>query len=268
MAAEAGWHHLEQYAQAMLEGLVVILTGASKGIGRGIAEYLVDEGVKLTVTSRKPERIEATAAELRERGGDVLAVDGSVGDRNHTNEVIDRTVERWGTVDGLVANAQSFRPTMPLLDVDESDMDLLLNTGPKGTLWFMQAVHPHMAAKGRGRIITFGTNVGITGGPGYGPYGASKEAIRSLTRTAAREWGRDGITVNCVNPASVAHRAPPEDDPDRLASYKALFDNHPMGRDGDPVTDIAPVIGFLLSDASQYVTGETFQVDGGGLMRP
>ncbi|MDE0613137.1 MAG: SDR family NAD(P)-dependent oxidoreductase, partial [bacterium] len=86
----------------MLEGQVVILTGASKGIGRGIAEYLVDEGVKLTVTSRKPERIEATAAELRERGGDVLAVAGSVGDRDHTNEVVDRTVERWGTVDGLV----------------------------------------------------------------------------------------------------------------------------------------------------------------------
>ena len=78
----------------MLEGQVVIVTGASKGIGRGIAEYLVDQGVKVTVTSRKPERIEATAAELAERGGDVLAVAGSVGDQAHTNEVVNRTVER------------------------------------------------------------------------------------------------------------------------------------------------------------------------------
>ena len=218
----------------MLEGLVVIVTGASKGIGRGIAEYLVDRGARVTVTSRKPERIEATAAELRERGGDVLAVAGSVGEQNHATDVVDRTVRRWGTVDGLVANAQSFRPTMPLLEVREPDMDLLFDTGPKGTLWLMQAVHPHMAAKGRGRIVTFGTNVGLTGGPGYGPYGAAKEAIRSLTRTAAREWGRDGITVNCVNPASVAHRAPPEEDPDRMAAYEALFANHPLGRDGDP----------------------------------
>ncbi|WP_420639551.1 SDR family NAD(P)-dependent oxidoreductase [Candidatus Poriferisocius sp.] len=252
----------------MLHGRVVIVTGASKGIGRGIAEYLVDQGAKVTVTSRKPERIEATAAELRARGGEVEAVAGSVGSRDHAVEVVQRTVDRWGTVDGLVANAQSFRPTMPLLAVNESDMDLLFDTGPKGTLWLMQEVHPHMAAQGRGRIITFGTTMGLTGGPGYGPYGAAKEAIRSLTRTAAREWGRDGITVNCVNPASVAHRAPPDDDPDRQAAYQALFDNHPLGRDGDPVADIAPVIGFLLSDASQYVTGETFQVDGGGLMRP
>ena len=252
----------------MLHGRVVIVTGASKGIGRGIADYLVDQGAKVTVTSRKPERIEATAAELRARGGEVEAVAGSVGSRDHAVEVVQRTVDRWGTVDGLVANAQSFRPTMPLLAVNESDMDLLFDTGPKGTLWLMQEVHPHMAAQGRGRIITFGTTMGLTGGPGYGPYGAAKEAIRSLTRTAAREWGCDGITVNCVNPASVAHRAPPDDDPDRQAAYQALFDNHPLGRDGDPVADIAPVIGFLLSDASQYVTGETFQVDGGGLMRP
>ncbi len=247
---------------------VVIVTGASKGIGRGIAEYLVGQGVKVTITSRKPERIEATAAELADRGGDVLAVAGTVSDRDHIREVVEATVQRWGTVDGLVANAQSFRPTMPLLDVDESDMDLLFDTGPKATLWLMQAVHPHMAVKGRGRIITFGTTMGLTGGPGYGPYGAAKEAIRSLTRTAAREWGRDGITVNCVNPASVAHRAPPDDDPDRLAAYQAMFDNHPLGRDGDAVNDIAPVIGFLLSDTSQYITGETFQVDGGGIMRP
>ncbi len=74
--------------------------------------------------------------------------------------------------------------------------------------------------------------------------------------------------MNCVNPASVAHRAPPDDDPDRAAAYQALFDNHPLGRDGDPTTDIAPVIEFLLSDASQYITGETLQTDDGDLIRP
>ncbi len=112
------------------------------------------------------------------------------------------------------------------------------------------------------------TGMGITGAPGYGPYAASNEAIRSLTRTAAREWGRHGVTVNCLLPASVAHRmAPAGSDRAREAAFAALYDDHPLGRDGDVEGDIAPVVAFLLSDASQYVTGETIGADGGGVMR-
>ena len=104
-------------------------------------------------------------------------------------ELVARTVERFGRIDGLVANAQTFRRVTPLEDVTPADMDLLLDTGPKGTLWAMQAVFPHMRDQGWGRIVTMGSAIGLTGAAGYGPYSASKEAIRSLTRTAAREWG-------------------------------------------------------------------------------
>ena len=90
---------------------------------------------------------------------------------------------------------------------------------------------------------------------------------RSLTRTAAREFGRDGITVNCVCPASVAHRMPVKDDGDRAAAFAEMYADQPLGRDGDPQADIAPTVAFLLSDASQYLTGQTLMADGGGVMR-
>ena len=112
------------------------------------------------------------------------------------------------------------------------------------------------------------TGMGITGAPGYGPYAASNEALRSLTRTAAREWGTHGVTANCVLPASVAHRAPAAgSDPAREAAFAAMYDDHPLGRDGDAEHDIGAVVTFLLSDASQYVTGQTIGADGGGVLR-
>jgi NAD(P)-dependent dehydrogenase (short-subunit alcohol dehydrogenase family) len=245
---------------------VVIITGGSKGIGLGIARYLSRQGTALTITARREERLRAVAAELEADGVDVLAVAGSVSDRDGVHEAVRLTVERFGRVDGLVNNAQSFRPVMPLEDVRASDMDLLFDTGPKGTLWAMQAVLPHMTAQGSGRIVNFGSVMGVRGSPGYGPYGASKEAIRGLTRIAAQEWGRHGIIVNCVCPASAAHRLPPQDSV-RRAGFDAMYANHPLGHDGDAEDDIAPVVAFLLSEECRYLTGETLMVDGGGYMR-
>ena len=113
--------------------------------------------------------------------------------------------------------------------------------------------------------VNFASANGLRGAAGYGAYNSSKEEIRALTRTAAREWGRDGIVVNCVCPASVAHRLPPADD-HRRAAFAAAMDEHPMGRDGDPEADIAPVVLFLLSDATRYMTGQTLMVDGGAML--
>jgi NAD(P)-dependent dehydrogenase (short-subunit alcohol dehydrogenase family) len=245
---------------------VVIITGASRGIGLGIARYLGRRGVVLTITARREERLRAVAGELEAEGISVLAVGGDVGDRDAAHEMVRQTVERFGRVDGLVNNAQSFRPVMPLEEVRPADMDLLFDTGPKGSLWAMQAVFPHMKTQGGGRIVNVGSVMGLRGSPGYGPYGASKEAIRGLTRIAAQEWGRHGIIVNCVCPASAGHRLPP-DDPMRRAGFEAMYKNHPLGRDGDAESDIAPVVSFLLSDECRYMTGETLMVDGGGYMR-
>jgi NAD(P)-dependent dehydrogenase (short-subunit alcohol dehydrogenase family) len=252
---------------AELSGHTVIVTGGTRGIGLGIVRYLARVGVEVVITGRKPARLERVAEELTEQGATFLTVQADHGARASSEAVVEAAAERFGKIDGLVANAQSFRPVTALADVSESDFDLVLDTGPKGTLWLMQAVLPHMRARGRGRIVTMGSSMGNTGAPGYGPYSAAKEAVRSLTRTAAREWGRDGVTVNCVCPASAAHRMPPDDGGVRAQAFAAMYEDHPLGRDGDPEADIAPAVAFLLTDASQYLTGQTLMVDGGGIMR-
>ena len=245
----------------------IIVTGASRGIGLGVAHVLGRAGANLVITGRKPERLEQAAAALEKDGIALRALVANVGEPESSQSVAAAAIEAFGRIDGLVANAQSLRPVTPLADVTPKDFDTVLDTGPKGTLWLMQAVLPHMKQRGRGRIVTMGSAMGLTGAPGYGPYSAAKEGVRSLTRTAAREWGEFGVTVNCVCPASVAHRMPVTDDGARAAAFAEMFEDHPLGRDGDPETDIAPVVAFLLSDASQYLTGQTLMVDGGGVIR-
>lgn len=245
----------------------MVITGATRGIGLGLARRLGGLGARVVVTGRRPAGVDDASAALAALGVDHLARAVDVTDRDAMIALVDAAAERWGRIDGLVANAQTFRPVTPLLEVTAADMDVLYDTGPKGTLWSMQAVVPHMAAAGWGRIVCMATSMGLTGASGYGPYAASNEAIRSLTRTAANEWGRDGITVNCVLPASAAHRLDPSSSPARAAAFAAMYDDHPIGRDGDPEHDIAPAVAFLLSDASRYVTGQTLGVDGGGILR-
>ena len=248
---------------AEVKDKVIIVTGAGRGIGRGIAVYLARNGARVVVGEYRANRLEAISAELDAMGVEHLGVECDVGSRDSVFEMVAAAVERFDRVDGLVNNAQSFRPVMGLEDITEHDMNVLFDTGPKGTLWAMQAVFPHMRDQGWGRIVNVASANGRKGAAGYGPYNSSKEAIRGLTRTAAREWGKHGIIVNCYCPASAMHHPEPTDD-QRRASYAAMYDNHPLGRDGDPEADIAPVVAFLCSDACRYLTGETLMIDGGG----
>lgn len=246
---------------------VIIVTGASRGIGRGLALHFAKAGATLVVTGRKPDRLAAISAELDELGAPHLALPLDQADRDGAFALAEQTMSQFGRIDGLVANAQTFRSVTPLEEVTERDMDLLLDTGPKGVLWMMQAVFPAMRDRGWGRIVTMGSNAALIGAAGYGPYVVAKEGIRGLTRVAAREWGKHGILVNCVCPVSVAHRTPP-DDPDRRAVFEATFKDIPLGRDGSAEDDLAPAIAFLLSEQCSYMTGETLMLDGGALMRP
>ena len=168
-----------------VDGNVIIVTGASKGVGRGIALHLARSGATLVITARRSEALEETAAELDEIGAPHLSTTLDVADREGAFALVERTVAEFGRVDGLVANAQTFRSVTPFADITEHDMDVLLDTGPKGTLWGMQAVFPHMREQGRGRIVTMGSNAALLGAVGYAPYASSKEAIRALTRSAA-----------------------------------------------------------------------------------
>ena len=244
---------------------MVIVTGAGQGIGRGIALHLAKHGSSVTVAEWKGHRAERTVAEIEALGARALASVCDISDKAQVDAMVTQTVSTFGRVDGLVNNAQTFRPMAPMATVTEEDVDVFYTSGVKGTLWAMQAVHPHMQAAGWGRIVNFASAAGITGMRGYGAYNASKEAIRAITRTAAREWGRDGIVVNCVAPGAASKRgqeAAARDD----EAYQQFLREHPIGRQGDPEDDIAPVVLFLCSDASRYLTGQTLMVDGGAFL--
>jgi NAD(P)-dependent dehydrogenase (short-subunit alcohol dehydrogenase family) len=247
----------------------VIVTGAGRGVGRGIALHLAKNGARVVVSDIRGDRLARTASELAALGAESLAVECDVGDRIAVFAQVERAFARFGRIDGLVNNAQGLRPTMELASVSADDMNLLFDTGPKAALWGMQAVFPQMRAQGWGRIVNVASAAGMIGAAGYGAYNAAKEAIRALTRTAAREWARHGIVVNCFCPSAVGHRRPPGDEPSfQKEVWERMYREHPMGRDGDPEADIAPVVLFLLSDACRYMTGETLKVDGGGYMCP
>ena len=184
-----------------VDGKVIIVTGAGRGVGRGMALHLGRGGARVVVAEWKPDLLAEIGAELTELGVENLGVVCDIQDKDQIDAMVAQTLERFGRVDGLINNAQTFRPLAPVAEVSEDDVDVFYRSGVKGTLWAMQAVYPHMKKQGWGRIVNFASSMGITGGSGFAAYNASKEAIRAITRTAAREWGAEGIVVNAIAPA-------------------------------------------------------------------
>ncbi|HEV3226911.1 MAG TPA: SDR family oxidoreductase [Acidimicrobiales bacterium] len=247
-----------------VDGKVVVITGAGQGIGRGMAHHLGTRGATVVVAEWKAHRVDRVVSELHELGVEALGVECNILERDSIEAAVATTLDRYGRVDGLINNAHTFTAKVPLAEVGEADLDLNHGT-VKGTLWAMQAVHPHMKAQGWGRIVNFVSAAGITGMAEYGAYNASKEAIRALTRTAAREWGRDGIVVNAIAPGAASKRGQ-EAAARAEAEYRDFLRDHPMGRQGDPEADIGPVALFLCSDGCRFLTGQTFMVDGGAFL--
>jgi NAD(P)-dependent dehydrogenase (short-subunit alcohol dehydrogenase family) len=252
-------------ARAMhsLDGKVIIVTGAGRGVGKGMALHMGKGGARIVVAEWKQRLLEETCGELDAMGVEHLGVVCDIQVKDAIDGMVAQTVERFGRVDGIVNNAQTFRPMAPVADVSENDVDVFYTSGVKGTLWAMQAVYPHMKSQQWGRIVNFASSMGITGGRGFAAYNASKEAVRALTRTAAREWATDGIVVNAIAPASATHHG---DAAKQSEGYRTFIENCPMGRQGDPELDIGPIAWFLCSDACRYLTGHTFMADGGAFM--
>jgi NAD(P)-dependent dehydrogenase (short-subunit alcohol dehydrogenase family) len=245
-----------------LDGKVAIVTGAGQGIGRGIALVFARQGAKVVIAEIKEHRAARTAEEIIAGGGDAFGIFTNVSQREQVFHMVDETVRRYGTVDIIVNNAQGMHARTPVAELTSEQVDIFWVSGVKGTLWCMQAVYPIMKAKGYGRIINFGSSAGLRGEPGLGDYNATKEGIRALTKTAAREWGRDGITVNCIAPGALSKRGQEfmERDPEEFERRNA---QKAIPRLGDPEEDIAPVALFLASDESRFVTGQTMFADGG-----
>jgi NAD(P)-dependent dehydrogenase (short-subunit alcohol dehydrogenase family) len=247
-----------------LAGKVAVITGAGQGVGLGIAEAYSAEGASVVITGRNAERLDAAVPQIESRGGKALAVPGDAARKESAERAVQAAVEAFGRLDILVNNAQARRSGVPLEEVTPDDMELALGSGPVATLYHMQAAFPHLKDRG-GSIINFGSKMGLMPIPGLSTYAAAKEAIRGLTRSAAREWGRYGIRVNVLNPASLgdAGKAFFSSRPEDFAKLKADL---ALGYFGEAETDIGGAAVFLASDASRYLTGQTLNVDGGQVM--
>ena len=196
--------------------------------------------------ARRGRGVEARPARRRGRrarrasASTCSACASNIMERAEIDAMVAATVERFGRVDGLVNNAQTFRPLAPMASVSARRRRRLLHSGVKGSLWAMQAVYPHMATQGWGRIVNFASSMGITGGPGFGAYNASKEAIRALTRTAAREWAPDGIVVNCIAPAAADHHGEAAQAERGLPHLRRELPDGPPGRSRDSTSARSP----------------------------
>ena len=150
---------------------------------------------------------------------------------------------------------------VPFTDITPEHWKMCIDSALYGSWGLMKDCYPYMKAKGWGRIVNFGSSAGVEGHAGQAPYAAVKEGVRALTRVAAREWGKEGITCNCICPSAYTRtvRAYAEANPEVYAKIQKAI---PLGRTGDPDADIAPIVLFLCSDDSQYVTGQTYAADG------
>ncbi|MAI81096.1 MAG: oxidoreductase [Deltaproteobacteria bacterium] len=250
-----------------LQDKVAIVTGAGQGIGLGVARALASEGARVVCANRNKESGESAAAALIKDfgscGADARFFQTDVSSRESVFSLVEKTVAAFGGVDVLVNNATPTGGTSRLEVMEDAFMDAYLKVNYSAAFWGMQAVFPHMKKKGYGRIITMCSLNGINAHQYTAMYNGSKEAARALTRTAAVEWGRYGITANVICPFAntPSWQGFQKFDPEGASR---ILNGNPIRYVGDSEKDIGPVAVFLSSEESRYVTGNTLHADGGG----
>ncbi|WP_240636074.1 SDR family NAD(P)-dependent oxidoreductase [Caldimonas tepidiphila] len=248
-------------------GKVALVTGAGMGIGRGVARRLAREGMRLLLADRDAGAGQDCAGQIRrDFGTEVEFVHADVTLRAEVEAMVQAALARWGTVHVLVNNAWGRRPGAgglgPVEERGDADVEHAFRIGAQAALWAMQAAFPAMRAQRWGRVVNMCSLNGVNAHPWTLEYNMAKEALRTLTRTAAREWAPWGICCNAVCPgaATEAYRSFAAARPESAAAMLKL---NPMGRMGDPEEDIGAVVLFLASEESRYLTGNTLFVDGG-----
>jgi NAD(P)-dependent dehydrogenase (short-subunit alcohol dehydrogenase family) len=256
-AQHAGYSHPQS-----LRDHVIVVTGAAQGIGKGIAEALLQRGGSVLMVDHQAAKLESTAAELTEAGYAPGHLVADLREGASAALVIAFGVEMFGKIDGLVNNAIASNEPKAFVDITDEDYDLVYDVGPRATFRLMQAVHPALIASGGGVIINFGSSSGTGGQPQFGAYASAKEAIRGMSKVAALEWGGDNIRVNVVCPLAnsdgmrvFSEVAPKE--------HERVVRGVPLRRIGDTREDIGAVVAFLMSDEASYLTGQTLLLDGG-----
>ncbi len=243
-----------------LAGRVALVTGGGQGIGKGIALALAGEGAKVALVGRTAAKLDQTAAEIAARGGSALPLVADVADPEAAAGAVSATVEAFGGLHILVNNAQSYG----FGSIDEMDLEALeagWRSGAVGAINFMRAAHPHLG--GGGVVVNLGSNAASDGASaGLGGYAAVKAAIGAISRAAAVEWAGDGIRVMTLIPfartpavAEVLDANP--------GVEEHILSQVPLGRFGDPESDIGRAVVFLASTDASFMTGSSLVVDGG-----
>ena len=246
---------------SILGGKVALVTGAGQGVGRGIALAMAREGAAIAVVDRNPETAAETLALIEGLGGTALVRICDVRDSAEVDACVASVVEEFSTVDILVNNAVDARVGIPLQDATDEEFLISFTSGPFASFWFMRACFPHL--RDGGRVINLRSGTENQSMVGYGAYVAAKSAVGGLTRAAAREWGREGITVNALVPfaLSPSTEADLARKPGRLESvYRQLS----IPRSADVEADVGRAAVFLAGPDASFITGCTLSVDGGG----
>ncbi|MDI3341977.1 MAG: 3-oxoacyl-ACP reductase FabG [Sphaerobacter sp.] len=242
-----------------LQDRVAIVTGAAKGIGKGIARVLASEGARVVIADVDEAQARATVDELRQAGYEVDMVRTDVARLADAEQMARFTVERFGRLDILCSNAGIF-PSARIEDMTEADWDRVHAINLKGTFFTIKACLPYMRQQRYGKIVVTSSITGpITGYPGWAHYGASKAGQMGLIRTLAIEVARDNITVNAVQPGNIRTEGMAGVGEEYIRQTEQVI---PLGRLGDP-EDIGYAVLFLASDESRYITGQGIVVDGG-----
>jgi NAD(P)-dependent dehydrogenase (short-subunit alcohol dehydrogenase family) len=245
-------------------GKVALVTGASKGVGKGVALQLARHGANVVVNYNSDQKgAEATAEEIRGMGVAAIVVQGNVSVAAEVEAMFATVIKEFGRLDILVNNA-GVQTWKALLDLTEADWDHVLDTNLKGTFLCTQRAAALMKAQGNGRILHIGSGCNKVAFPHLVNYTASKGGIEQFTKVAAVELGKFGITVNCVAPGAIEVERTKEEAGDYAGTWAAVT---PLARVGTP-EDVARAVLFFVSDLADFVTGQTLYVDGGLFAKP
>lgn len=244
-----------------LQGKVGIITGSASGIGRGMALAMAKEGAHIAIVDVNEAKGKETLAEINQYTEGMLFIK-DISKQESAHEIVADVVKRFGKLDILVNNAHVSRQA-PFMETTQGLFDLSFGTGFYPTVHFMQAAYPELK-KTKGKVINFASGAGIDGQVTQTSYAAAKEAIRGVSRVAANEWGPEGINVNLISPIALTPGVEQwrENAPEL---YEAMLNKIPLRRLGDPEQDIGRVAVFLASSDADYITGQTFMVDGGSI---